>query len=162
MSHNSEDLTITWDTPIAAPLACQAAAKSRKSSGSLRLGHLFRPGIRLFSPAGWVNSLRRHSDSRPESTGNSFRPGYLDTLALLDRGTTKNSLPLSVGCWRSLALGDRSPSATDRGIGVGPKSVVVKRPILGCWDATQRKTRVPQLAPEPPASHFPSAPSVAR
>ena len=161
MSHNSDDLIIKQNTPMAAPLDCQTTATWRKSHGSLHLGRLFGPELRLFSPLGWVNSPRRHSDSRPESTAIVFAQDTW-TRSLFSTGNHQEFSSLSVGRWRSLALGDRSPSATDRGIGVGPKSVVVKRPILGCWDATQRKTRVPQLAPEPAASHFPSAPSVAR
>ena len=44
MSHNSEELTDRRDTPIAAPLACQTTAKSRKSPARPS----FRPARRLF------------------------------------------------------------------------------------------------------------------
>ncbi len=63
MSHNSEDLTIKENTPIAAPLDCQTTANLRNLLGSLLLGRLFSPEPRLFSPLSCPNSLRSKDES---------------------------------------------------------------------------------------------------
>ena len=67
MSHNSADLTIKQNTPIAAPLDCQPTASWRKSPASPFLGHLLTPPGTLSWPNTGSNWSRRPSDSWPDA-----------------------------------------------------------------------------------------------